>query len=94
MSQVVTFQGKIAVTNTAQAIPANALQNDIITISAKAGNTGPITIINASSASTATDGTGAGFILNAGTTVTISVLNTNALWVSGTANDIYSGLGS
>lgn len=94
MSQLVTFQGKIAVTATPQEIPSNALQNVTVTISAKAGNTAAIAILNSGGASTAIDGTGVGYILAAGTSVTMSVLNTNALWVSGTANDVYSGIGS
>jgi hypothetical protein len=94
MSQLVTFQGKIAATGTAQELPANALQNNTLTIAAKSGNTAAIVIINSSTASTATDGTGAGYILAAGTSVSIDITNTNALWVAGTANDVYSGIGS
>jgi hypothetical protein len=94
LSQLVTFQGKIAITNTPQEIPANALQNVSVTIAAKTGNTAPICVLNFATASTAVDGTGVGYILAAGTNVTFSVLNTNAIWVSGTANDVYSGVGS
>lgn len=93
MAQIFTLQGKIAVTNTSQQLPNNPLITQTITISAKAGNTAAIVIVNSATASTATDGTGAGLILTAGTSVTIyGILNTNALYVSGTANDVYSGI--
>lgn len=94
MSQAVFVQGKITTTATAQEIPNFALQNDTFTLTAKAGNTAAISVTNSQSASTAIDGTGAGYILAAGASMTISVLNTNALWVSGTSGDVFSGVGS
>lgn len=95
MAQIVTLQGKIAVTNTAQELSAFPLQFNNLVITAKTGNTGAMTLINSSTASTAVDGTGAGYILVAGASVTIQgVLNTNEFYISGTANDVFSAIGT
>lgn len=94
MSQAVLFQGKIATTGTTQELPANALQNYTLTLTAKSTNTAALSVLNSSTGGVAVDGTGAGYILEKGTSLTISVLNTNALWIAGTSGDIFSGVGS
>jgi hypothetical protein len=96
MAQIVTLQGKIAVTNTPQIFPTNLLQFSTLVISAKAGNSAPLVILNSPTASTAVDGTGAGYILPAGGQVTIpgGILNTNEFYIAGTSGDIFSALGA
>lgn len=95
MAQVVTIQGKIVTTGTPQIVTAFPLQFETITITAKTGNTAPLVIVNSSTASTAVDGTGVGYILSAGTSISFAgVLNTNEFYIAGTSGDVYSGAGT
>lgn len=92
---IVTLQGKIAVTNTPQQLTANALQIGQLTLAAKAGNTASMVVVNAPAASAASDGTGVGYILAAGTSITLQgPFNTNEIYISGTSGDVYSGIGT
>lgn len=92
MAGIITVQGKIAVTNTAQQLPSNPNQAKNFTLTAKSTNTAAIGVTVTNSGG-AVDGTGTGYILEKGTSVTIPGLNnTNAIWVTGTSGDIYSGV--
>jgi folate-binding Fe-S cluster repair protein YgfZ len=92
---IVTLQGKIASTGTPQQLTANPLQVGTLVLAAKSGNTASLVVVNSSSASSASDGTGVGYILAAGTSVTFNgPLNTNEIYISGTANDVYSAIGT
>ena len=88
MNNVVALQGTITVTGTSQNLPNNPVVNGVV-IAAKSGNTASIEIGNSSAVTTTT-----GFILAAGTSVTVPCSNTNQLWLVGTANDVYSVLGA
>lgn len=92
---IVTIQGKIASTGTPQRLTANPLQVGDVVIAAKTGNSASMVLVNSSTASTAIDGTGVGYILAAGTNVTlVGPLNTNEIYISGTANDVFSVIGT
>jgi len=95
MAQIVTVQGKIAATGTPQIVTSYPLQFQSVTITAKTGNAAALVIVNNASASVAVDGTGAGYILSAGTSVTFTgILNTNEFYIAGTANDVFSLAGT
>lgn len=85
-------QAKIAVTGTAVQLASNALSNGVI-VTAKSTNTNPI-VVGATGVANTTDGTGAGYILEAGASVSWAVDNTNRLFINGTAGDIVSYAGS
>lgn len=93
MAGLLTLQGKITTTGTAQELTSNPGQYHQLTLTAKSTNTAPIAV-NVTSGNTAVDGTGTSYILEKGTSVQLTGLdNTNAIWVSGTTGDIYSILG-
>lgn len=85
-------QKVIAVTGTAVQLASNALSNGVI-VTAKSTNTAAI-VVGASTVTNVTDGTGAGYILEAGASVSWAMDNTNRLWINGTAGDIVSYAGS
>lgn len=92
MAGIVTLQGKIAVTGTPQQLASAPGQYKSFTLGAKSTNTAAIGVtVSNTAGSGATDGTGTGFILEKGITIPLVGLNDiNTLWVTGTANDIYS----
>jgi len=85
-------QAKIAITGTAVQLGSNALSNGVI-LTAKSTNTAIIVVGGASVANTV-DGTGNGYLLAAGASVSFAVSNSNALYINGTAGDIVSFAGS
>lgn len=85
-------QAKIAVTGTAVQLASHSLTNGVI-ITAKSTNAAPITI-GISTVTNTVDGTGSGYILEAGAAVSFAVSNTNDLYINGTAGDIVSFAGS
>jgi hypothetical protein len=92
-----TAQAKIAETATWQAcssLPAYAHNFANVTIRAKAGNSAAIVFCASNSGSVAADGTGTGFILDAGACVTVSTTQFNTLYAAGTANDVFSAIGN
>jgi len=95
MAGFVTIQGKIAVTNTAQQLPSSGVTKlNSFTLTAKSTNAAAIAVTVLSN-SGAVDGTGTGYILEKGTSITLTgLLTTGAIWVNGTSGDIYSGAGN
>jgi hypothetical protein len=85
-------QAKIATTGTAVQLAANTLVNGVI-ISTKSTNAASITV-GGSGVTNTVDGTGNGYILAAGASVSFAVTNTNVLWVNGTLGDVISIAGS
>jgi hypothetical protein len=85
-------QAKIAVTSTAVQLPSNILSNGVI-LTAKSTNAAPI-VVGGSGVANTVDGTGNGYILAAGASVSWAVSNTNALYINGTSGDIVSFAGS
>lgn len=81
-------QIKIANTGTAIQLPNNTLSNGVI-ITAKSTNSAPISI-GVSGVNNTVDGTGNGYILEAGNSVSFAVANLNSIYINGTANDIVS----
>ena len=86
---IITGQAKIAVTGTAVQLGANALVNGIVITAginnAAAGSTaGPAGVTNV------VDGTGNGQIMLPGASVSFAVQNSSAVYVNGTAGDIFS----
>ena len=87
---LITFQQGIAVTGTAQNLPANPILRSI-TVAAPQTNGSPIVLGNAPDVTTAT-----GYVLEKGQSVRIDLPggNTASLWAVGTAGDSYSAVGS
>ena len=88
----ITGQATIAVTGTAVQLPSNRLTNGFI-IPAKSTNSANITI-GGSSVTNTVDGTGNGYILAAGASMSMAQHNTNLVYINGTSGDIVSFLGS
>lgn len=86
------FIGQAQVSGTATALEDNALLNGVI-ISAKTTNAGPV-MIGTSDVTVTSDGTGNGYILEPGGSVSFAVSNTNVLYVVGTGGDVISFAGS
>lgn len=91
-SEAQTGQVVIAITGTAVRFPTNTLTHGLI-ITANPNNAasvaiGPVGVTNT------LDGTGNGTVLAKGASISAFVLNTNALYVNGTANDWVSFIGS
>ena len=84
---IIIFQTAIAVTDTAQQLPANAGLKSF-TIAAKSGNTAAIAIGDSSAVAGST-----GFLLAPGQSVTLPGGNTG-LFVVGTAGDVVSAIGA
>ena len=85
-------QAKIVVTGTAVQLGTNTLLNGVI-ITAASANVATITI-GTSAVTNTVDGTGNGYILAAGASISFAVNNTNVLYINGTAEDIISFSGS
>lgn len=92
VSAPINGQAKIASTGVAVQLPSNALTNGII-ITAKSANAAPITV-GGSGVTNTVDGTGNGYILEAGSSSSWAVNNTSAIYINGTIGDIVSFAGS
>ena len=84
--------GQVKLTGSAQQLPSNALSNGV-SLTAKSTNAAPM-VIGLSGVANTIDGTGNGYILEAGSSVSFAIDNTNRLWVIGTAADVLSFAGS
>jgi hypothetical protein len=84
----VVGQIKIAVTNTAVALPSNVLVNGIV-IKAKSTNAVAGAFIGGAGVTTTDDGTGNGYKIVPGEAMSFAVPNSNAIYVNGTANDVF-----
>ena len=84
-------QSKVAATGTAVQLAANSLTNGVI-VTAKSTNTAAMTVGGASVTNTV-DGTGNGYVLEAGASISCAVDNTNRIYFNGTAGDIISFIG-
>lgn len=88
-------QAKIAVTSTAVRLnggTSQPLTNGII-ISAPSGNVAPI-LIGGSGVTNTADGTGNGYVLAPGASISFAVNNTNVLYINGSSGDYVSWAGS
>ena len=85
---IVTGQIRIATTGTAVQLPANTLVNGIA-LKARAGNVAN-GLVGPAGVNVTYDGTGAGFPVEPGGTASFAVGNSNAVWVNGTAGDVFS----
>ncbi len=85
-------QATISVTGTAVQLSANTLLNGII-VTAKSTNSAPI-VVGISTVHNIVDGTGDGYILEAGSSMSWAVQNSNDLYINGTSGDIVSFAGS
>jgi hypothetical protein len=82
-----TGQIKIATTGTAVALPSQALVNGVVV---KAKNTNAANgFVGGSGVTTTDDGTGNGYRVMPGEAASFAVLNASAIYVNGTAGDIY-----
>jgi hypothetical protein len=85
-------QAKIAVTGTAVQLSNQTTPNGVI-LTAKSTNVAVITV-GASGVTNTVDGTGNGYLLEQGCSVSAAVANVNDLYINGTAGDIVSWMGS
>jgi len=85
-------QAKITSTGTAVQLAVNALTNGVI-VTAYSSNAAPISI-GGSSVTNTVDGTGNGYILEAGGSVSFACQDMSELWINGTSGDIVSMAGS
>ncbi len=90
----ITGQVKITTTGTAINLPAAALVNGI-TVSAKASNAAQVgtyssTVGGSSALTTVNDGTGNGYPLAPGGSISFSSANANQIWINGTAGDVFA----
>lgn len=91
-STVAAGQIKIATTNTAVCLPANAMTNGAV-IKARDTNVGN-GFVGASGVTTTDDGTGNGYRIKPGEAASAAPSNSSAVCVNGTAGDIYYFLGN
>jgi hypothetical protein len=82
----------LAVTNSVTQLPSNALANGVI-ITAKSTNAADIHI-GGPGVNNVDTGTGNGYILEPGNSVSAVVNNTNELYIIGTVGDLISFIGS
>jgi hypothetical protein len=75
-------QAKIAAASTAACLPSAVLQNGIV-VKALASNTGSLAL-GAAGVTTATDGTGTGYVLAPGEAMALAVSNANLICFNGT----------
>lgn len=80
------------VTASAVALTTQALSNGVL-IRAKSTNAGPV-FVGGAGVTTTNDGTGNGFALGPGESVSVPVSTTAGIFVIGTANDIVYVIGS
>jgi hypothetical protein len=85
-------QTAIASTGVAVQLPSNTLVNGVI-VTAGNGNAAAISI-GTSGVNNTVDGTGNGYVLGAGSSVSFAVSNTNLLYINGTSGDFVSFAGS
>lgn len=89
----VTGQVKIAVTGTAVQLPAAVLLNGVV-VKAKSSNAAQTATVSGTVGSAGVtnvaDGTGTGYLLAPGEASSFAVPNANALYVNGTAGDIFT----
>lgn len=85
-------QAKIAITSTAVQLGSNTLINGVV-LTAKSTNSASI-VVGGSGVTNTTDGTGNGYILAAGASMSWAISNTNLLYINGTSGDIVSFAGS
>lgn len=93
---IVTGQVRIAVTGTAVQVGAGAsvpLQNGVALRALDTNNTARA-VVGSAGVTNTKDGTGNGVILNPGEGLSLGVANLNAIWVNGTAGDIFSYWGN
>lgn len=95
-SAFVTGQGKVATTGTSVQLSTTNLPITLgVVLTAKSGNnTAGMTIGFGSTVTNTVDGTGNGYILAAGASVTLLVSNVNLIYINGTTGDEISYLGS
>ena len=89
---VAPYADQQVVTASAVALTTQALANGVL-IRAKATNAGTV-FVGGSGVTAPTDGTGNGFALTPGESVSLSVNTTAGVFVIGTANDIVYVIGS
>lgn len=82
-----------AVTASAVALTAQVLVNGFV-LKAKSTNAGKVFVGGSNAVTTTDDGSGAGWALAAGESVSIPVTNASAVFIIGTANDVVYVLGN
>ena len=91
-----TGQAKVSVTNTAVQLNggmSQPLTNGVIITAGSNNNTNGMTV-GISTVTDVVDGTGNGYILVPGASVSFAVNNTNTIWINGTSGDLVSWAGS
>lgn len=89
VNRPITGQVAIAVTGTAIQLPANSLVNGAV-VKAKGSNNVACGTVGGSTVTNTYDGTGNGYGICPGEASSFAITNTSALWVNGTAGDIFT----
>lgn len=90
---MISGQGKIAVSNTPVQISLGGLLQGLVLI-AGGSNAAALTVGSSSTLVNTADGTGNGGILAAGNQLVVPLSGQSAVWVNGTAGDIFSYVGA
>jgi len=91
---IISDQVAVAVTGTAVQFHANQpVAGGCVVVAAPAGNSAEVTLGGATVNNTV-DGTGNGYVLEAGKATVVTVANLNTLYVNGTAGDFISYVGA
>lgn len=84
--------GQLKLTGSVQQLTAGVLNNGVI-FTAKSTNVAPI-VIGGSSVTNTVDGTGNGYVLEAGASISGGLVDVSNAYVIGTSNDVISWMGS
>lgn len=87
-----TGQKKIAVTGTSVQLGTNVVLQNGVTVKASKNNTAAMYLGPSSSVANTGTGTGNGFELQPGDSVSMAITNLNSVYVNGAANDFCSYL--
>lgn len=86
-------QTKIVMDGVAVRLPSVTLANGLI-IKSKSTNSSSGQTVGGSTVTSATDGTGNGYVLDPGEAASFGVTNANAIYVNGSAGDVFSFQGN
>ncbi len=88
------LQAIIASTGVRVQLPSNALVFGSVVCTASSGNSAAGLLVGTSSVTGTANGSGNGYVLYAGRSVSLTVSNTNLVYINGTAGDWLSCVGS
>ena len=87
LNPLAIYTGQQVVTATATALPDKVLANGVI-LTAASGNAAAVLVGYADTVTTAVNGSGIGYPLAAGASISFGTTNTKSIYIIGTANDV------